>query len=329
MPIVQSKRKREMENELMQTAPKRHKSNAHQMYSKIGYTNDYHHTLVREIPIIGVDFERKVKREVGSFLNGSGGILAFGVRSNGTILGNRLTRKDEDNFKLAIDKIMIGFHPIVKPTMYKLTVDSVLQTTASWTGELYLILLKVNKGEKYSLYEDGDHDVYVRSTTGPKGPLTAREIKERVTAEYLQKQKERSVRTGALKSLVNKIKSEKDDKKSEKKATAEKESEKKEESKKPVTTAENSVPVANKGEKSTVDQKKITQSSSAVTCDKKKTESATDNKKYISPIVYKTSIQTIQPLMLKTDVQKTATILKQVTQTRKHLSAINNTLIRK
>ena len=28
--------------------------------------------------------------------------------------------------------------------------------------------------------------VYVRSTTGPKGPLTAREIKERVTAEYLQ-----------------------------------------------------------------------------------------------------------------------------------------------
>jgi len=26
---------------------------------------------------------QKVKREVGSFLNGSGGILAFGVRSNG------------------------------------------------------------------------------------------------------------------------------------------------------------------------------------------------------------------------------------------------------
>jgi len=35
----------------------------------------------------------------------------------------------------------------------------VLQTTASWAGELHLILLKVNKGEKYALYEDGDHDV--------------------------------------------------------------------------------------------------------------------------------------------------------------------------
>ena len=28
--------------------------------------------------------------------------------------------------------------------------------------------------------------VYIRSATGPKGPLTAREIKERVTAEYLE-----------------------------------------------------------------------------------------------------------------------------------------------
>ena len=41
------------------------------------------------------------------------------VRFVGTILGNRLTRKEEDDLKLAVDRIMIAFHPIVKPTMYK------------------------------------------------------------------------------------------------------------------------------------------------------------------------------------------------------------------
>jgi len=43
--------------------------------------------------------------------------------------------------------------------VFRLTIEPVLSTAASWTGNLYLILLKVNKGEKYSLYEDGDHDV--------------------------------------------------------------------------------------------------------------------------------------------------------------------------
>ena len=37
----------------------------------------------------------------------------------GSIMGNSLTRKEEDNFKLAVDRIMVGFHPIVKPSMYR------------------------------------------------------------------------------------------------------------------------------------------------------------------------------------------------------------------
>jgi len=103
--------------------------------------------------------------------------------------------------------------------------------------------------------------------------------------------------------------------------------EKKEESKKPDTTTKNTVPAVNKGDKSKVDQKKAMQSSSVI-CENKKIEASTDNKKYISPIVYSKTSTTHnkQPLMPKNDAQKTAAVLKQVTQTRKHLSAIDNTL---
>lgn len=120
---------------------------------------------------------------------------------------------------------MISFHPIVGPSMYRsiyptqsitsviycaylhcrLIVEPVYDKYNSWVGGgLFLIQLKVNKGDQYSLYEDGEHEVlklitfslyvvncfmlkvYVRSGDSPKGPLTAREIKERVTAEYEQ-----------------------------------------------------------------------------------------------------------------------------------------------
>ena len=95
------------------------------------------------------------------------------------------------------------------------------------------------------------------------------------------------------------------------------------------TIAKNTVPAANDREKSKVDQKKAMQPSSVI-CENKKLliEVSTDNKKHISPIMYSKTSTTHnkQPLMPKNDVQKTAAVLKQVTQTRKHLSAIDNTL---
>ena len=95
------------------------------------------------------------------------------------------------------------------------------------------------------------------------------------------------------------------------------------------TIAKNTVPAANDREKSKVDQKKAMQPSSVI-CENKKLliEVSTDNKKHISPIMYSKTSTTHnkQPLMPKNDAQKTAAVLKQVTQTRKHLSTIDNTL---
>lgn len=55
---------------------------------------------------------------------------------------------------------MVGFHPIVKPAMYRLIIEPVYDKYNCWVGNgLCLIQLKVNKGEEFALYEDGDHEV--------------------------------------------------------------------------------------------------------------------------------------------------------------------------
>ena len=60
-----------------------------------------------------------VQNYIGGFLNTAGGVVHFGVSSNGRIEGVSCTRSEEDAYKLTVDNIVRLFQPKVSPTLYR------------------------------------------------------------------------------------------------------------------------------------------------------------------------------------------------------------------
>ena len=92
-----------------------------------------------------------------AMLNAAGGILVYGVRQNGVIYGERITRKEQDNLNLAIDNIVKRIIPTVGLEMYNVSfvpVDGVKDEQ-----DLQVLMIRVQPGEAYQLYEDPQHEV--------------------------------------------------------------------------------------------------------------------------------------------------------------------------
>lgn len=107
-----------------------------------------------------------LSRYIGSFINGDGGILCFGVRKTGVIYGESITRREEDNIKQLLDDIFKRMHPHVQTDGYRVTFTPVLGSSyyrgdrIKETTKLYVLEIRVAPGDPFSLYEDYNHDVH-------------------------------------------------------------------------------------------------------------------------------------------------------------------------
>lgn len=109
--------------------------------------------------------QQVLARHVGSFLNGDGGILCFGVRKTGVIYGDEISRKEEDNLKLIIDEIFKKMTPHVSTDTYRVTFTPVVggsyrrHNRYKEATKLQVLEIRVAPGDPFSLYEDQNHEV--------------------------------------------------------------------------------------------------------------------------------------------------------------------------
>ena len=61
-----------------------------------------------------------MKDYIGAFLNTCGGVIHFGVRKTGRVVGVSCTRTQEDSYRLELDNVVKFFQPKVSPTLYRL-----------------------------------------------------------------------------------------------------------------------------------------------------------------------------------------------------------------
>ncbi|CAI8029105.1 Schlafen-like protein 1 [Geodia barretti] len=189
MPIVRKRALSEEDNRLNAPTNKRFKSGRKELYEfdNIGYHQDYFHSIHRLIPENLDQLQRVVAKEIGSFLNGKGGILCFGCRTNGTVYGESLPRWEEDKMKLVIDDVFKRFRPMVEPQRYRVTCTHV--SRRYWTPDTSrtVVEIRVQAGDDHEMYEDIYHKTYLRKGDAPYGPLTPHEIKRLTTQQLRQK----------------------------------------------------------------------------------------------------------------------------------------------
>ncbi|XP_019849549.1 PREDICTED: uncharacterized protein LOC109580615 isoform X2 [Amphimedon queenslandica] len=162
-------------------------------FDRMDYQSDKWHTLIRTIPEDIVEFAKITSRIVCSFLNGSGGILCFGCRSNGRIYGEKINRKEEDNIRLLIDDTMKRFHPFISPSHYRINFITVKSRYNTSSAPNCVLEIKVEKGDPHELYETEYHEVFLRTDEGePYGPLSPHEIKRHVLQQYRKKLESKS-----------------------------------------------------------------------------------------------------------------------------------------
>ena len=111
-----------------------------------------------------------ISRDVGSFLNGDGGILCFGVRKTGVIYGEEINRKEEDNLRLLIDEIFKKMSPHVPTDTYRVTFTPVRGSSFNRqhneATKLLVLEIRVAPGNPFALYEDLNHEVSFSLYTG-------------------------------------------------------------------------------------------------------------------------------------------------------------------
>ena len=106
-------------------------------------------------------------------LNSDGGILAFGVRPNGTIYGEKINRSEEDMLKRTIDYAITRITPCVQSEQYRVkftpTIGKHFEDFSS-SVERKVLEIKVSQGGPYELYEDQNHEVSVCNLFFPRQP---------------------------------------------------------------------------------------------------------------------------------------------------------------
>lgn len=95
-------------------------------------------------------------------LNGDGGIIMYGVRTNGIVYGEKISRKEEDNLKNTIDTAMKRIIPYVGGDKYKVKFIKVSENdhrSSLQAASHQVLKIKVEPGDPYEMYEDPNHEV--------------------------------------------------------------------------------------------------------------------------------------------------------------------------
>lgn len=136
--------------------------------------------FIKEIGYPKGQFKEDVRRYANGLLNSHGGVIYFGVNSCGQVLGSRISRKDEDDYRLAVDHAFGSFQPFVTASHYRLSFLEVKDGSRTNT----IIELKVSVGEIGEIYEDGCLKVYLVDAGSLIGPLYPQELKELILLKY-------------------------------------------------------------------------------------------------------------------------------------------------
>ncbi|XP_065651821.1 uncharacterized protein LOC100215136 isoform X4 [Hydra vulgaris] len=124
-------------------------------------------------------FKDKVRSYCNAFLNSHGGILYFGCGSDGCIYGGNITRKTEDDYRLAFDSVVRNFVPFVPVDKYRLSFLFIENEK-----DLAIIEIKVSIGDVGEIYEDGLCNVYIIDCGSLVGPLYPQELRELILLKY-------------------------------------------------------------------------------------------------------------------------------------------------
>ena len=117
---------------------------------------------------------------MNGLLNSHGGVIYFGVTTDGIITGVRISRKEEDDFRLAIDQTIGQFLPLVSADLYRLS----FITLKAHHHHYKIIELKVSVGKVGDIYEDGEAKVFIIDNTLLIGPLWPQELRELILLKY-------------------------------------------------------------------------------------------------------------------------------------------------
>ena len=99
---------------------------------------------------------------ISAFLNTEGGILFYGIKDNGVVEGISLSRKQRDQFCLALDANFQKFNPQILHDDYQITFKPVKDKSFKDVNDLYVIEFRVNKGKKNSVYFTHKNETYIR-----------------------------------------------------------------------------------------------------------------------------------------------------------------------
>ena len=99
---------------------------------------------------------------VSAFLNTEGGILFYGIKDNGVVEGISLSRKERDQFLVALDLNFQKFNPQITHEEYQITFKQVKDKSFKDIQELYVIEFRVSKGKKDSVYFTHKNETYIR-----------------------------------------------------------------------------------------------------------------------------------------------------------------------
>ncbi|XP_066931959.1 microtubule-associated protein RP/EB family member 1-like [Clytia hemisphaerica] len=124
-------------------------------------------------------FQEEVRLWSNGLLNSHGGVIYFGVNSSGIIKGKLISRKEEDDLRLAVDRTFGHFQPFVSSQHYRLSFVPL-------DGGYRYIELKVSIGEMGEIYEDGRQQVYIIDAAKLIGPLHPQELQELILLKYKQ-----------------------------------------------------------------------------------------------------------------------------------------------
>lgn len=99
---------------------------------------------------------------VSAFLNTQGGTLFYGIRDDGLVTGVSLNRKTRDQFNTTIDTALNNFTPHLSLEEYQIKFVSIHGRDGQRINDLYVIEVKVNKGEMKEIYFTQKGEAYIK-----------------------------------------------------------------------------------------------------------------------------------------------------------------------
>jgi len=150
-------------------------------------------------------FMQLIQKYGPAFLNCEGGVLLAGVTDDGRVKGLSISSKEENNIKLSVKNEINRFRPIVTSDLWSIDFVPVAGTGNSrlYIPEKLVVEICFKKGSIEKLYENGEHQVFLRRDGGVQGPLRPLDIKNLVIARYNEtlKLRRNQVERGDLSTL--------------------------------------------------------------------------------------------------------------------------------